>query len=134
MLSEKRRTLLVLNGAGLLISSLLAGWFYFFFLLGAIDAFVRADWQYEADTDFGDGGSAAPINAALEDLYDREVNNVNASLGFTSANGLGITFWGRNIFDHEYITTAFPGVAQAGTWTGYPSQPQTYGVTVRKTF
>lgn len=98
------------------------------------DGFFRADWQYEADTDFGDGGDAAPINAALEGLYDREVNSVNASLGFTSANGLGITLWGRNIFDHEYITTAFPGVAQAGTWTGYPSQPQTYGVTVRKTF
>ena len=98
------------------------------------DGFFRADWQYEADTDFGDGGITAPINAALEGLYDREVNNVNASLGFTSANGLGITFWGRNIFDHEYITTAFPGVAQAGTWTGYPSQPQTYGVTVRKVF
>ncbi|GAB5456643.1 MAG: TonB-dependent receptor [Henriciella sp.] len=98
------------------------------------DGFFRADWQYEADTDFGDGGAAAPINAALEGLYDREVNSVNASLGFTSANGLGITLWGRNIFDHEYITTAFPGVAQAGTWTGYPSQPQTYGVTVRKTF
>jgi len=98
------------------------------------DGFFRADWQYEADSDFGDGGATAPINAALEDLYDREVNNVNASLGFTSANGLGITLWGRNIFDHEYITTAFPGVAQAGTWTGYPSQPQTYGVTVRKVF
>ena len=98
------------------------------------DGFFRADWQYEADSDFGDGGATAPINAALEDLYDREVNNVNASLGFTSANGLGITLWGRNIFDHEYITTAFPGVAQAGTWTGYPSQPRTYGVTVRKVF
>ncbi len=98
------------------------------------DGFFRADWQYEADTDFGDGGITAPINAALEDLYDREVNNVNASLGFTSASGLGITLWGRNVFDHEYITTAFPGVAQAGTWTGYPSQPRTYGVTVRKVF
>lgn len=98
------------------------------------EGFFRADWQYEADSDFGDGGAAAPINAALEGLYDREVNSVNGSLGFTSENGLGITFWGRNIFDHEYITTAFPGVAQAGTWTGYPSQPQTYGVTVRKVF
>lgn len=98
------------------------------------DGFFRADWQYEADSDFGDGGNTAAINQALEGLYDREVNSVNASLGFTSANGLGVTLWGRNIFDHEYITTAFPGVAQAGTWTGYPSQPQTYGVTVRKTF
>ena len=107
---------------------------YEFDVLTDWEGFFRADWQYEADSDFGDGGAAAPINAALESLYDREVNNVNASLGFTSANGLGITLWGRNIFDHEYITTAFPGVAQAGTWTGYPSQPQTYGVTVRKTF
>ncbi len=36
-LSEKRRSLLVLNGAGLLISAVVSGWFYFFFLLGAID-------------------------------------------------------------------------------------------------
>jgi len=107
---------------------------YEFDVLSNWEGFFRADWQYEADSDFGDGGAAAPINAALEGLYDREVNNVNASLGFTSENGLGITLWGRNIFDHEYITTAFPGVAQDGTWTGYPSQPQTYGVTLRKTF
>lgn len=107
---------------------------YEFQPFGEWDGFFRADWQYESDSDFGDGGITAPINAALESRYDREVNNVNASLGFTSANGLGITLWGRNIFDHEYITTAFPGVAQAGTWTGYPSQPQTYGVTIRKTF
>jgi iron complex outermembrane receptor protein len=107
---------------------------YEFQPFGDWDGFARADWQYESDTDFGDGGSTAAINQALEGVFDREVNTVNASLGFTSADGLGITFWGRNIFDHEYITTAFPGVAQAGTWTGYPSQPQTYGVTVRKTF
>jgi outer membrane receptor protein involved in Fe transport len=107
---------------------------YEFQPLNAWDAFVRADWQYESDSDFGDGGDSAAINQALEGLYDREVNNINASLGFVSENGLGITLWGRNIFDHEYITTAFPGVAQDGTWTGYPSQPRTYGVTVRKTF
>ncbi|MEP1142717.1 MAG: TonB-dependent receptor [Henriciella sp.] len=107
---------------------------YEFETFADLDGFFRADWQYESDSDFGDGGNASAINQALEGLYDREVNSVNASLGFTTANGLGLTFWGRNIFDHEYITTAFPGVAQAGTWTGYPSQPQTYGVTVRKTF
>jgi len=37
MLTEKRRGLLVFNGIGLLVSSVFAGWFYFFFLLGAID-------------------------------------------------------------------------------------------------
>jgi len=37
MLSDRRRALLVLNGVGLLISSALSGWLYFFFLLGALD-------------------------------------------------------------------------------------------------
>jgi len=37
MLSEKRRTLLALNGVGLLFSAVASGWIYFFFLLGAID-------------------------------------------------------------------------------------------------
>lgn len=37
MLSEKRRSLLVLNGFGLIATALVSGWFYFFFTLGAID-------------------------------------------------------------------------------------------------
>jgi hypothetical protein len=37
MLSEKRRVLLALNGVALLITAVVAGWVYFFFLLGAID-------------------------------------------------------------------------------------------------
>ena len=44
MLSEKRRTLLVLNGVGLLISAVVSGWIYFFFLLGAIDL-----WPFVTD-------------------------------------------------------------------------------------
>ena len=37
ILSEKRRAFLVLNGVGLLISALLSGWLYFFYLLGSIE-------------------------------------------------------------------------------------------------
>ena len=29
---------------------------------------------------------------------------------------------------------AFPAVAQLGSFSGYPNQPATYGVTVRKSF
>ncbi len=94
--------------------------------------FVRADWQYESDVEFF--GETSPAEPIVGSQYSREVDLWNASLGFVSENGLGITLWGRNIFDHEYITTAFPGVAQPGVFSGYPSQPQTYGVTVRKTF
>lgn len=59
MLSEKRRTLLVLNGAGLLISSLLAGWFYFFFLLGAIDL-----WPFVRDVEVDIPGDRRAWNMA----------------------------------------------------------------------
>ena len=45
-----------------------------------------------------------------------------------------MTVWGRNIFDDEYITVAFPTTAQTGSINGYPSQPPTYGITVRKSF
>jgi outer membrane receptor protein involved in Fe transport len=48
--------------------------------------------------------------------------------------GLGVTLWVRNVFKDEYITTAFPAVAQAGSIMGYPSAPRSFGVTLRKTF
>ena len=60
MLSEKRRTLLVLNGTGLLISSVLTGWFYFFFLLGAIDL-----WPVVTDVPVEIGGDRRAWNLSL---------------------------------------------------------------------
>ncbi len=106
--------------------------FNYDFALGNWDSYVRADWQYSADTDFFDD----PGNQALLDSvgYSREVNEVNAAAGFERDNGLSVAVWARNLFDEERITTAFPSVAQAGSLSGYPSQPRTYGVTVRKRF
>ena len=99
-------------------------------------AFVRADWQYESPVAYfdavGAGFTGTDNNVLLG--YEKEISTVNASAGFTTEGGLGVTFWGRNIFDDQYITTAFPGVAQAGTLSGYPSAPPTYGVTIRKAF
>lgn len=113
--------------------ALSVGGLYNFDLTNTWGGFVRADWQHESDRDFFDGGDLDPQNAILDAAgITREVNTFNASLGFTNDNGLGVTFWGRNIFDDEYITTAFPGVAQEGIISGYPVEPATYGVTVRK--
>ena len=95
----------------------------------SLAAFVRADWQYESPTDYFDD----PANQALIN-DEHEISTWNASAGFTTEGGLGVTFWGRNIFDDEYVTVAFPTTAQAGSISGYPSQPKTYGVTVRKAF
>jgi outer membrane receptor protein involved in Fe transport len=42
--------------------------------------------------------------------------------------------WGRNLNDDEYIVQSFPSVAQSFSVSGYPNQPRTYGITVRKNF
>jgi outer membrane receptor protein involved in Fe transport len=94
-----------------------------------LEAFVRTDWQYQSPTVYFDD----PLNQALIG-NEKEISTWNASAGFTTENGLGVSIWGRNIFDDQYITVAFPAVAQAGSLTGYPNQPATYGVTVRKSF
>lgn len=106
--------------------------FNYDFALGNWDSYVRADWQYSADTDFFDD----PGNQALIDSvgYSREVNEVNAAAGFENDNGLSVAVWARNLLDDQRITTAFPSVAQAGSISGYPNQPRTYGVTLRKRF
>jgi hypothetical protein len=59
MLSEKRRTLLVLNGVCLLISAVVSGWMYFFFLLGAIDL-----WPIVTDVPVTIGGDRRAWNMA----------------------------------------------------------------------
>ena len=63
----------------------------------------------------------------------REVLDLNASLTFTfndgPVKGLSVIAWGRNLLDAQYLTAAFPAVAQAGSLSGYPSQPRTYGLT-----
>jgi iron complex outermembrane recepter protein len=99
------------------------------FDVNSLASFVRVDWQYESETDYFDD----PANQALiNDTH--KISTWNASAGFTTENGLGVTVWGRNIFDDEYITVAFPTTAQTGSINGYPSQPPTYGITVRKSF
>ncbi|MFN3609960.1 MAG: TonB-dependent receptor [Hyphomonas sp.] len=101
----------------------------YFFDVGNWDAYVRGDWQYESPVDQFD----SPADQALIGVQ-KEVSTFNASSGFTNEDGLGVTLWVRNIFNDEYITVAFPAVAQTGSIMGYPSAPRSYGVTVRKTF
>lgn len=99
------------------------------FNVKSYDAFIRGDWQYESESDYFD----EPANQALIG-EQKEVSTFNASAGLTTESGLSFTLWGRNIFNDEYITVAFPAVAQNGSISGYPNQPATYGLTVRKTF
>jgi outer membrane receptor protein involved in Fe transport len=97
---------------------------YEFDLNDKVDAFVRADYQYEDEIQIVDNIVG----------LTRDTSNVNVALGLEFDSGLDLRFWGRNIFNHETLTSAFPGVVQAGTVSSYPNQPATYGVSLRKNF
>eukprot|EP00913_Durusdinium_trenchii_P015409 g14470.t1 len=88
---------------------------------------TRVDYNHESNTDINNG--LPTFNAALGNtqIFSREVNLVNASMTFAMENGLEVGIWGRNLTDDERILTVFDGVAQAGTVSGYPSAPRTYG-------
>ena len=103
--------------------------FVYDFVVNNWDAYVRGDWQHSSSTPYFD----SPTNQALIGI-ERSFDLFNASAGVTLENDITLSVWGRNIFGEEYVTTAFPSVAQGGSISGYPNQPATYGVTARKTF
>ena len=95
---------------------------------------TRIDYQHESNQDINNG--LPTFNAALgnTEIFRREVNNVNGAITFAMENGVEVGIWGRNLLDEEWILTVFDGVAQAGTVSGYPNQPRTYGGLVRFRF
>ncbi len=63
-----------------------------------------------------------------------DYNNVNMSLGIGNKEIVEAQFWVRNLTKDQALIAAFPSVAQAGSFAGYPIQPRTYGITLRKSF
>jgi outer membrane receptor protein involved in Fe transport len=55
------------------------------------------------------------------------------SVGF-SLDSWDVLVYGRNLTDDEYLIQSFPSVAQLNSVSGYPNQPRTYGLTIRKNF
>ena len=96
------------------------------FELGNARGFARVEYIYEDEVQVIENTPAS--------VASREVSTVNASLGLSWDNGFEAMLWGRNINNDEYLLSAFPAVAQAGSYSGYPNQPRTYGITIRKYF
>lgn len=90
----------------------------------------RLDYAHESNTPINNGLPTFGSNP----IFQREVNLVNGSMIFQMENGLEIGAWARNLLNDQYIITVFDGVAQAGTVSGYPSAPRTYGGLVRFRF
>ena len=94
----------------------------------------RVDFSHESNTDINNG--LPTFNTALGNttIFRREVNLVNAALSYKLNNGLEISAFARNLFNDQFLTTVFDSVAQAGSVSGYPNQPRTYGGSVRFKF
>jgi len=88
--------------------------------------FVRVEYIYEDEQPIVENVSAS--------IASREISTINASLGLEWDNGFSAMLWGRNLSNDDYLLSAFPSVAQAGSFSAYPNQPRTYGLTFRKTF
>ena len=96
------------------------------FTSGSTLGYVRVENVYESEVQVVDNIPSS--------IAGRRINMVNASGGLTFSNGVQFNLWGRNLTGDEYLLSAFPSVAQAGSISGYPSQPRTYGLTVKYNF
>ncbi len=104
---------------------------------GGTKAIAHIDYAYESPTQIveglsGFGSDEEGIRIAQQ--FKREVNSLNASFTVRLTNGIDVGVWGRNLTNAQYLTTIFPAVAQSGSVSGYPSQPRTYGGTIRYKF
>lgn len=118
--------------AGIPDLSVSMGGTYTYEFAGGTKAIAHVDYQYESPTQIVDGLSGFPASVAQN--LKREVNQLNASFTVALTNGFELGVWGRNLTNAQYLTTIFNAVAQAGSVSGYPSQPRTYGVTGRFKF
>jgi iron complex outermembrane receptor protein len=92
-----------------------------------LSSFVRGEYDYS---------SKVLLTETTPAAFGTYANrNVSASLGIVSAPiGAQILLWARNLTNYKTIIFSFPTVAQTGSYTGYPNEPRTYGVTLSKRF
>ncbi|WP_324070455.1 TonB-dependent receptor [Sphingopyxis sp.] len=118
--------------AGIPELSLSMGGTYTHEFAGGTKAIAHVDYAYESPVQIVEGLGGFPASVAQN--LKREVNSLNASFTIRLTNGIDVGVWGRNLTGAQYLTTIFPAVAQAGSVSGYPSQPRTYGGTIRYKF
>ena len=99
---------------------------YSFTLGGTMSGFVRVEYIFDDEVSIVDN---VPSSVA-----SREVSTFNASIGIEWGDGFEAMLWGRNINNDDYLLSAFPSVAQRGSFSGYPNEPRTYGLKITKRF
>ncbi len=112
--------------AGISELSMTLGATYTHEFAGGSELVLNTDYYHQANVLIND-------NPAYR-IYKREINDLGASATFKLENGLQFTLWGRNLTGAKYLSTIFPSVVQAGSVSGYPNQPRTYGAAIRYKF
>jgi iron complex outermembrane receptor protein len=92
-----------------------------------LSIYLRGEFDYVSNVQLSD---TTPPN-----LSTWGISKFNASVGVVnSAAKLEVMVWVRNLTKDNYVIAVFPTVAQDGSYSGYPGDPRTFGMTVRKTF
>lgn len=86
----------------------------------ALDAFFRSDF------------SSSPTESRY--LTVDGYATLAGRIGFRAANGWDIYLWGRNLLDEEYFELLAAQPGSSGLYVGQPSDPRTYGVTLKARF
>jgi len=111
---------------------------------------LRGDYHYEAPFALVEGlpnlvvkvknavGQVTGLDytAAIAAATSRkqEIKLANASLTYAMHSGLELTLWGRNITNNRTILQIFDSPVQPGSISAYPSEPRTWGGSVRYRF
>ncbi len=100
---------------------------------------ARSAYHYESAVEvieglpgFIDLGQEAAIGAVRP--FPRQVDDLSASLTYVSDMGLELSVWGRNLLNDRYLLSIFDTPIQPLSFSGYPNQPRTYGITARYKF
>lgn len=92
-----------------------------------LSGYIRGEFDYTSNTPLSD---TVPANIST---YGQ--SQVNASVGVADSEAqLEVMLWARNLTNDRAMGAVFQTVAQDGSYSGYPNQPRTYGVTLRKSF
>jgi len=90
----------------------------------SFEGFIHADAIYRSH--FAPGTDLNPLKEQPSSII------VGASAGIGNADqGWELSVWGKNITDEKVFQGVFDTVFQAGSLSGYPIAPPTYGVTLR---
>jgi outer membrane receptor protein involved in Fe transport len=111
--------------AGIHEQSITAGITYNFEFDNGMFGYVRTDYLYEDEV---------RLNENTPESIISEVSSFNASAGLNLENGVNLQVWVRNLTNDEYYISSFPTPLQGGSYSAYPSQPRTFGISVSYQF